>query len=285
MFVCKRCQFSTDTKCILVKHLQRKKPCISLENDISREQLLSELTDRGLDDDCYKCNFCNKPFRHQSARSRHQTTCKQSKKEKEICVTNNTSPVIIGDNNSIVNNTITNNIVIVNPLGKENFEHLINSPDFNNYMVKCMKLQDEGIVQLLTRIHFDPEHPENHNVTKSNKKDNFVQIYDGENWNTRKTNSRTADDILKTAEKIFTLFIENIKVIESGAPKEPLILKKKFIDNFMEVIGDPLGWDLDSKQYTYDGEKGDDYKDKKREEMENLLWESFYQNTKKHLSK
>jgi hypothetical protein len=76
------------------------------------------------------------------------------------------------------------------------------------------------------------------------------------------------------------LFFENIKVIEAGAPKEPLILKKRFIDNFMEMIGEPLGWDLDKVDYTYEGEKDEEFKDKQRKNVEDLLWESFYQNTK-----
>lgn len=56
-------------------------------------------------------------------------------------------------------------------------------------------------------------------------------------------------DIVIKAED---MFFENVKVIETRAPKEPLILKKNFVDNFMKVIGEPLGFDLDKKDYSFD---------------------------------
>lgn len=288
MFSCKRCNFTTNVKCVLLNHLKRKKICNSEGlGDYSRELQIKELTERVIKESHYACENCGKQFTHQAGQSRHQKKCNStaSNSTSNIDIKNNTSPVIVGNNNTVNSNNITNNIVILNAQGKEDVQYIVNSPDFHEFMVKCMKLQDEGIVQLLTKIHFDPSHPENHNIAKTNKKDNFVQIYDGVNWNTRKTNSRTSDDILKNAENLFNTFFENIKIIENGSPQEPVILRKRFLDNFMEVIGEPLGWDLDNKAYTFEGDKDKDFNNKKREEFEELLWETFYQNTKKHFSK
>ena len=43
MHVCKRCHYSTNTKCNLVNHLSRQKPCDSTYSDVECQALLFEL--------------------------------------------------------------------------------------------------------------------------------------------------------------------------------------------------------------------------------------------------
>ena len=40
--------------------------------------------------------------------------------------------------------------------------------------------------ELIKRIHFHPDHPENHNVKITNKKLPWAEVYNGDKWVTRK---------------------------------------------------------------------------------------------------
>lgn len=59
-----------------------------------------------------------------------------------------------------------NNIHIhINAFGKENMDYIT-----NEFMGECVKKIYNSVPSLLQKIHFDPEHPENHNIKITNKK-------------------------------------------------------------------------------------------------------------------
>jgi len=55
--------------------------------------------------------------------------------------------------------TINNPIVLINPFGKENVSYLL--PEFVH---QCILMGYLGDLKVFESIHFDPEHPENHNI-------------------------------------------------------------------------------------------------------------------------
>lgn len=79
----------------------------------------------------------------------------------------------------INNNNTTNNILVnVNMFGgAENISYIDNKFKFN-----C--LRNMNMVSLLERVHFDVEHPENHNVRVKNVKMNMMQYIDNDEWKT-----------------------------------------------------------------------------------------------------
>ena len=67
---------------------------------------------------------------------------------------------------NIIDNRTNNNITInINTFGDENIDY-IDDKAWLSYINRCYK----SIPYLLERIHFDPKHPENHNIRTTNKK-------------------------------------------------------------------------------------------------------------------
>ena len=87
------------------------------------------------------------------------------------------------------NNIDTQNIFIVNNFGSENMDYLtdkeITNLIKNNGPVIC-------IPKLIESIHFDPRHPENHNIKVTNMKNNHAKIFNDNKWIT--TNKKRAID-------------------------------------------------------------------------------------------
>jgi hypothetical protein len=65
-----------------------------------------------------------------------------------------------------INIDTQNNIHIhINAFGKENLDYIT-----NEFLVKCVGKIYDSVPMLIEKIHFDPAHPENHNVKITNKK-------------------------------------------------------------------------------------------------------------------
>ena len=100
-------------------------------------------------------------------------------------------------NNNIqtLNNIETQNVIVVNSFGNENTEYLtdqnITGLIKNNGPVTC-------IPKIIERIHFDPHHPENHNIKVTNVKNNYAKIIKDNKWVT--TNKKKAiDSMIETS--------------------------------------------------------------------------------------
>jgi hypothetical protein len=138
----------------------------------------------------HSCSICQKTFMHSSGLSRHRIKCKKneikdiskvdilekkvvelSKEVEDLKKHNNTN---IGNQNNIqTQNNIqkqTNNIII-NCFGNENLDYIT-----DKVILHCMERIYGSIPLLIEKIHFDPEHPENHNVYIPNKKLSHAKI-------------------------------------------------------------------------------------------------------------
>jgi hypothetical protein len=78
------------------------------------------------------------------------------------------------NNNSINNN---NNSVTINAFGSESLAHI--TPEFID---RCVRRTNKGIVELIEKIHFDPDTPGNSNVRATNVKLPLVKYNDGARW-------------------------------------------------------------------------------------------------------
>jgi len=80
--------------------------------------------------------------------------------------------------NNMNSNNITTNITL-NAYGKEDLSFLTNDK-IRLLLMKTMT--QEVIPKLIKQIHCDPSRPENMNVYKPNKKDEFLMLFDGDRW-------------------------------------------------------------------------------------------------------
>lgn len=80
---------------------------------------------------------------------------------------------------NVENQTNNNNITInINAFGKENLDYVT-----DNMIIRCIDRVYNSIPCLIEKIHFDPKHPENHNIRITNKKLPYASIMgDDQKW-------------------------------------------------------------------------------------------------------
>jgi hypothetical protein len=75
------------------------------------------------------------------------------------------------------------------------------------------------VKQLIEKIHFNPEKPENMNIYISNMKDKYITVYDGSNWN-----------LANKTEELERLYEEKERMLEEWLETNPNpVLKEKFM--------------------------------------------------------
>lgn len=157
----------------------------------------------------YLCKYCDKKLFNASSLKRHKTICvgqkvldgqekiksmeknikqlentiddlkKQQKPNQQLNAGNKITNTNINTNNS--NNKINDNSIKVNinilPHDKTSY-YMENEP-----VKKIMKKGYKSVPELIKELHFNPDHPENHNVYISNTRDSNVHVFDGVSWN------------------------------------------------------------------------------------------------------
>ena len=209
----------------------------------------------------YVCS-CGKSFNQSSSLSRHKKKCKQVnptqtatintveqqqmqmqikiqqieiedlKKQISLLLDKNMSNNTHNDHstnttnhNNTTNNIETQNVIVVNSFGSENTEYLtdrIVSRLIQNGPFTCLP-------KIIEKIHFDPEHPENHNIKVTNQKNNYAKIIKDNKWVT--TNKKQAIE----------------KMIQNGYD----ILEEKYQDN-KEAMNDFKKERFENFQHKYE---------------------------------
>lgn len=153
----------------------------------------------------HRCEFCDKTFSRKDSLNRHKNKfCKgkinvynqveelllsvskmkeemnKIKKENQALkkeLKNNKSKTIINNNSNIFNAEKQTNNIQVNSYGSENIEY-ITDKIFKNLLAKPIS----AITKLIELKHFNPNHPENHNVKITNIHDKYAKIYKDKKW-------------------------------------------------------------------------------------------------------
>ena len=95
------------------------------------------------------------------------------------------------------------------------------------------------VPQLIKRIHFNPQKPENHNIYISNIKNKYIMTYDGIKWNLQ-SESETIEDLIDTNEFVLEQkleeWVENGKDYPEIMNKFNRYLEKKENDDVLNKI-------------------------------------------------
>ena len=82
----------------------------------------------------------------------------------------------VGNTTNIENQQ--NNITInINNYGKENLDYIT-----DDYLSKLLKIPYGSVPKLIKHIHFNPAHPENHNIKITNKKLPYASVFNNDKW-------------------------------------------------------------------------------------------------------
>ena len=166
----------------------------------------------------FECKYCNKILSYKQSLYIHYKSCKEKKnqkenendmrelvnllnkeldkKDKELELQNKQIDNLIKKVGITHNNVnIQNNFKLLNY--KDTDISHISDVDIRN----CLQHYNFCIPQLVKKVHFDSEKPENHNIYISNIKNNYVMIYDKDRW------------ILKDRDEAINTLIDDKEII------------------------------------------------------------------------
>jgi len=185
----------------------------------------------------YQCAGCKKHFSKNCHMRRHEKKCSKKQhldrlgdldqqialKEHEtrLIKAERKSQTIIGNhNNNTTNNTQINNNVTVNilPYEQTDVSHLTDR-DYQRAFSRASMC----VPQILEKIHFDPEKPQNHNVYISSMNNKYIKLHNGERWNLR-DREETVEDLFADAEYMLENKLETWQ--EEEDPKSERATKK-----------------------------------------------------------
>ena len=93
----------------------------------------------------------------------------------------------------------------MNSFGHENIDHLT-----DQIICKLIKTAPfTSVPQLIEKIHFDPDHPENHNIKITNKKLNYAEVVRDNKWVTANKKKVIDDVIQKSYDLLDEKYTEN----------------------------------------------------------------------------
>lgn len=192
-YECKRCGFKTNKTNNFKQHLSRKTICPPTHSDISIDAIHDLYFN--VDEKTFAC-ICGKKYTFQSGLCLHRKKCTYTKEdmlydkikslEDEVhrlkSEKTTTSQQFITNNQNSNNtnnyNTINQNIHIhLTDFGKENLSHLPQS-----FYRECLMNGALGVLQMIEKVWFDEEHPENFNIRLSSLKNMLVQYYKHPEW-------------------------------------------------------------------------------------------------------
>lgn len=186
----------------------------------------------------YSCNGCKKTFIHASGLSNHKVSCKHLSSELDNIKEElknikaafeferaSYKEQIERSSNNITNIDKQNNIHIhINAFGQENLDYLT-----DKIVSQCVHKIYDSIPTIIEKIHFDPKHPENHNVRITNKKLPHASVIGMDNkWR------------LMNKEEAISSMVENgYSIIDNRFKEDPTIFSEErrrhfrsFQDNF-----------------------------------------------------
>jgi len=132
--------------------------------------------------------------------------------------------------NTTINNNKTLNVqqnITINSYGKENLDYLT-----NNYLTGLIYKPFDSVQCLLKTIHFNPKHPENHNIKISNKKQKYANVYNSGNWEFKKKKD-VIENIVDNGYNIIDCYYDEVK------DKLEAIRKDRFSNFQLDYDNDP----------------------------------------------
>jgi hypothetical protein len=226
MFVCKRCGYETKYKCNLVAHLKKQKLCPCTLENISRDDLLDILS--GKDEKTFACDFCGKQFRDRSYKYKHQRLCNGGETIADLKNLVEKLSFQVEEQQKKINTlsvkSVTNNIGTMNV---QNNIH-VNVRDFARgentaylepqFLLEC--LRDMDLIKVLEELHFNPDHPENHNVRIRNIKQNLMEYIDNGQWIAKKKDEVLDHLIMNGYRVLHTYYKDNKDEVDDELDEE-----------------------------------------------------------------
>lgn len=127
------------------------------------------------------------------------------------------------DNHTELNSRNIHQTITINNYGSENLDYID-----KGYLNKLLEIPFMGIQSLIEKIHFNPLHPENHNVKIPNRKEKFAVVKKDGNWELRNKHD-VIDDMVDSGYSILDCHFEEGKLVLNALKQKKF---KKFQSNY-----------------------------------------------------
>jgi hypothetical protein len=219
----------------------------------------------------YKCKYCAKEYKYSQSLYRHHKSCKEkiqlykldaetqfeedminklqiqlAKQDKQLKTKDKELTKIIKQSNKTINNGIinnNNNNIVINSYTSPDISHLTSKDIYS-----CLSKNVFCATELIEKIYFNENKPENHNICLTNLKTPYISVFDGTNWNVQKK-VIAFDDLLDQCENTFTDFIEEW----NGKYPDTVLKFNKFLDRIYDdtdLLRKNIYEDLTYKMYN-----------------------------------
>ena len=264
-YTCERCgKYKTRIRTHMLRHLDRKKPCPPNISFIScealKKKIVYDITHKNAQPPKYTaqkrtnnaqtthkpemsvklkktfiCNFCFLSFTRKDTLTRHirKFCSEKKKKEDKITALSNELEKMklekekmkfemeklldrIGDTH-IQNQQIN---IHINNYGRENTDYIS-----NDFVQKLLNMPYTAVPKILEDIHFNPKHPENHNIRITNRKLPFATIWKDNKWELRNKKEVLTDMVDKGFNILDNKYCYNTDID---------INRKKVVENFQD---------------------------------------------------
>ena len=193
-YKCERCYYVAKKKGDIKRHLQRKYPCKPIHSDINVEVLLEKLNKPK---EGFSCNKCNKVFKTSQGKYQHQKRCKQElvifeekkndnqkiqelenelKLMKELFIEKLNNVQSITNNTTNIENQQNNTNLFISFNDKENLHKILKQCKETILQLEEVRSKDKCFAIYINAAHFNPEHPEAHNIRLTNLKPDYKLI-------------------------------------------------------------------------------------------------------------
>ena len=204
---CDKCKCIFTTKSSHTRHLNRKTPC---DEQIGKVNIADN-----------KCNHCDKHFNNYGSLYKHIKRKSCLKKSKLLKIQNTQNITNNIDKQLNVDKMNVDGDVKVVKFGNEDISY-ISDDIYQSILGHGYK----SVEEFVDHTHFNPDHPENHNIYIADIKNNYVLLYDGSQWNIKDRDEAIEDLIYAKSDYLSVKFEELMHKLS------PMDIKK--FTNFMK---------------------------------------------------
>ena len=199
-YTCAKCNKTFNQKVDYDRHINRKYSC-DVNSSVN------------------ECSICKKEFKHKSSLYKHFKKC--SNKTQIMNINDNSKNITNIDKQLNVDKMNVDGDVKVVKFGNEDISY-ISDDLFQSILGHGYK----SVEEFVDHTHFNPDHPENHNIYIADIKNNYVLLYDGDQWNIKDRDEAIEDLIYAKSDYLSVKFDELMHKLS------PMDIKK--FTNFMK---------------------------------------------------
>jgi uncharacterized C2H2 Zn-finger protein len=183
MYKCDICNKEFKYKQNYIRHVNKKRACIKKKEDLFKCELCDKEFKRKdnynrhykevHNDNLFNCQYCSKGYKTKYTKERHEINFCKLKPIGESTIINNHGFL----NQGTVNND--NRVININLYGftKEDFTKLP-----QNFINKILNRGVNSVENLVKYTNCNEKTPQFHNLLITNKKENFIHVFNGDKW-------------------------------------------------------------------------------------------------------